>query len=259
MPNDLYISHSQMELLKMCPHKYYRRYILKEPDVFGAPLILGRAFHEALEHNFLHRIECGVDLGAKEIAKIFRDCFDREANLPEFTDLEDLQSNQVNWAGEDPAELRTLGQRTLLRYHRQHVPFLDPSSVELRLEREVAPGVMMVGLIDLITTQGVVIDYKTVAYPWREDRTETALQPTCYALLLDEPVTFDYHFITRATAKKSVGISIRRTIRTQSDIDWLVNTHIPDVVEIIKNGPFLRNVGPQCITCAQRLGCGYRT
>ena len=36
--NDLRISYSQLDLVRMCPQKYYRRYILDEPDVFGAPL-----------------------------------------------------------------------------------------------------------------------------------------------------------------------------------------------------------------------------
>ncbi len=262
----LVLSHTQLDLFGRCPQRWYRRYVLKEPDVIGAPLIMGRAFHTAIEANFRYRFEHEVDLEAKEVAKIFRDSFDEEADKPVFKDLEDLSEAKVDWQGENPKELRKLGERALLRYHKKHAPFLEPALIEQWYEEEVKPGVWLVGAIDLVTTKGTVVDYKLVNYAWKEDRTEMSMQPTCYALLRGGPTAFDYHFVTKNPG--GVGISIRRTKRNQSDIDWLKDVHIPrvaqDMKELREMAPaeaeyFARRIpGQQCWTCPHRKGCGYR-
>jgi hypothetical protein len=254
---DLVLSFSQLDLLAKCPQRYFRRYILREPDVVGAPLIMGRAFHEAMQANFEHKMEAGIDLDANRVAKIYRDAFDRESDLPGFVDLETLTENQVDWGGQDPKELREQGQRALLRYLKQHAPFLEPLSVEQRLERQVAPGVKLVGMLDLVTAADVVVDYKLVNYVWPDSRVQMSLQPTCYAALLDRPVQFDFHFITK-NPKSNVGISLRRTERTRADIDWLLDVHIPQAVRLLDQELWLRSPSDQCVYCPHRLGCGYR-
>ena len=254
------LSHSKLDTLSRCPQLYYRRYILHEPDVLGAPLILGRAFHTALEANFNHKMVHDVDLGKNEIARIYRDSFDDEANKPVFKDLETLTEDQVDWAGQDPKELRAIGQKALLRYHEKHAPFMNPAGVEQRIEKEFTIGehtITLVGILDMITTQGTVVDYKLVSYVWPQPRIETSMQPTIYATLLGKPINFDYHFIVKSP-KKGVGISIRRTQRTGADIHWFTDVHLPQVVEMLEHEIYVRNPGMQCVNCANRLGCGYR-
>lgn len=255
-PKKIHISFSQLDTLATCPQMWYRRYILKEPQVVTGALILGRAFHKAMEANFKFKLESKIDLEKNKVAKVFRECFDEEASKPKFMDLDTLTENQVDWGNDDPKDLRELGQRALLRYHQKHAPFLEPLMVEERFEKEVMPGVLLVGYIDLITVTGTVIDYKLVNYPWKADKVELAMQPTVYSLLLDSPINFDFHFITKNT--KGVGISVRRTTRTTADTDWLLNIHIPQAVEMIRKEMFIRSPGLPCTWCSYRLGCGYR-
>ncbi len=266
----LVLSHSQLDLFGQCPQKWYRRYVLKEPDVIGAPLIMGRAFHKAIEENFLYRLEHGVDLDEAAVVKSFKDRFNDEADKPTYIDLETLTEDKVDWDGEDPKELREQGARAVARYHKQHAPFLEPAEIEQWYQLEVSPGIWLVGVIDLLTTKGSVIDYKLVNYAWRAEKTEMSMQPTCYAALRGGPTRLDFHFITKNKSEKKVGISIRSTKRLQADIDWLLNTHIPQVAFVMsvardgKTPPediefyFPRSPGMQCHYCPHRRGCGYR-
>jgi len=253
----LRLSSSALDTLARCPQMYYRRYILHEPDVLGAPMILGRAFHKALEINFLNKMEHGTDLPMKEVVSIYRDVFEMEADKPEFVDLESLEESVIDWQGETPRDMRDQGEKALKRYVRDHAPFINPESVELKVERVLDNNIVLVGMMDLVTTDGLVIDYKLSAYPWKNERVNLSLQPTCYAALLEQAINFHFHFVTR-TKKPQVGISIKRTQRTHADIDWLINEHIPQAAKFIRSGNFIRNPGLPCGYCAHRLGCGYR-
>lgn len=256
---EIVFSHSKLKALSNCPHRYHRRYNLGEPDVAGPPLLIGRAFHKAMEEAMRYKLAHQVDLGDKAVVDIFRDAFDEDASKPTFVDLDSLVEDQIDWQGEDPKEVRKMGERTLLRYHRKHAPFLQPLMVEERIEKEIMPGVKLVGIIDLVTTTGTVIDYKSVNYAWPTDRVEMDLQPTCYGDLLDQPVTFDFHFITRATPKaKSPGISLKRTTRTRADYEWLEQEHIPQMAQFVREANWFRIPSQMCSGCPHRRGCGYR-
>ena len=253
---NLVLSYSQLDTLGRCGQMYYQRYRKKAPGIVTAPLIVGRAIHKALEANFRYKLVEGVDLDHNAVAQVYREEFDKEASLPQFTTIEDLTENVVDWGKDDKDTLRDNGQKSLLRYHKKHAPFVFPDLIEERIKKTIMPGVDLVGYLDLVTVDGVVIDFKTVARPWPQGWLDMNLQATVYAWLLGRPIVFDAHFISRT--KDRVTISIRRTTRTSSDISWLEKVHVPQAVEFIRQENWVRSPGIQCDRCEYRRPCGYR-
>lgn len=59
------MSYSRINTYEMCPAKYYYSYILKEPQIFSAPAVLGNIVHDVLEDH------AGEELVLSEMAVTF--------------------------------------------------------------------------------------------------------------------------------------------------------------------------------------------
>lgn len=241
------ISFSLIDNYLTCPQRYFLREILRLPEPKPSRMIMGSAVHRVLERNYTHKLTAKVDLSEQEASREFREYFDH------LTESED-----IDWAGEDPGRLREAGLKIVKRYLSGLGAFLVPAEdgVERWLERQLGEH-LVVGKLDLVLRQGTVVDFKTVSYPWNDDMIHMSLQPTVYSFLLDRDISFEYHFITKN--KERAGFSIRSTSRDRSDREWLSEKLIPDVAHAIQCEVWTPRPGRQCVSCYQRQSCGYRT
>lgn len=209
-----------------------------------------------MEINFNHKLRYGVDLSVRAVQDAFKMAFDdavREDEIP----LSDTK------------ELFDISWKLVEQYHREQAPTITPAYVERKLEMPL-PGKhvkKLIGFVDLITTDGTVIDYKSAAWKWPEAQVNTSLQPTVYGLLLGvESLSFEYHIIVKTDAirkdKFGDGIYYMRTHRSLKDFEWLTRLILkmikiieePDMYSLIVPSP-----GNHCMSCHVRKTCGYRT
>ena len=70
-----HISHSQVGLFDKCQLSWFVKYIkgiTKPPTV---PMLLGQCYHEALAHNFNHKLITGVDLPVEDVIRAYNIAF----------------------------------------------------------------------------------------------------------------------------------------------------------------------------------------
>lgn len=258
-----HLSYSAIDTFLTCPLKFKFRYVDKKPEITSPAAALGKAFHKAMESNFRFRLVQHVDQPLPQVIAAFETEFKDAVDHPMYKKDEAPNEVTIDWRGESKARVRDSGIALVKRYYRDQVPFMEPAEVEAKYELPLQGKHIkyLVGYIDLILKSGIVIDYKTVMQPWKEDRVHVHMQPTFYSLLLGRPTSFDFHFIVKNSTREA-GISVRRTERSQKDIDWL-SSQLQNYVNIIENcletGSFPASPGVHCSYCDYRRPCGYRT
>ncbi len=224
-----HISYSQVSLYTSCPKKYQFRYVDKIekpiPDFFRR----GRAVHSAQEHNYRQKIESEIDLPIDEV-------LDFAAQESE----EDVRDEVID---------------LVAMYHIEVAPTIQPVFVEERLEIPIGDKTL-VGIIDLVDTDGHIHDTKTTKRRPAENIMEFNLQSWIYSLLCREVlgeegdvVSFDY-----LVQKKVPEVVIRRA--SVGDLQRAKALSILEVVgEEIDRGVFYPNYGFLCSSCEYKKEC----
>lgn len=167
------ISPTQLRTYDTCPLQYRMRYVDRVPTTDSPASLVGQAVHAALERNFLEKRRSGYDLDADEAAEIYGDVWD--ARLPPGTASGPL--------ADEFEEAYASGQSVLNLYLTDVAPRVIPHLVEHRFRFDI-PGVQvqLVGTVDLIDRNGVVIDHKTSWRAYPESYPDRDLQLQCYAI-----------------------------------------------------------------------------
>ncbi len=149
------------------------RYVDRVPTTDSPASLVGQAVHAALERDFLEKRRNGYDLDVDEAAEIYDDVW--YSRLPPGTASGPL-SNQFE-------EAYASGQSVLDLYLTEVAPGVTPHLVEHRFRFDI-PGVQvqLVGTVDLIDRNGVVIDHKTSWRAYPESYPDRDLQLQCYAI-----------------------------------------------------------------------------
>lgn len=96
-----------------------------------------------------------------------------------------IRDRQMIFTRFDWAQLKELGIRLLARFEKKHVKHLKPFSMEKRLYGEYK-GIQLEGTPDFFGTYQdipVLIDWKTAAYRYPDEKLHTSLQLNLYAFL----------------------------------------------------------------------------
>ena len=167
------ISPTQLRTYDTCPLQYRMRYVDRIPTADSPASLVGQAVHAALERNFLEKRRGGFDLDLDEAAEIFDDVW--ESRLPP-----GAASGQ---SADEFDEAYGSGQAVLELYLTEVAPRVIPHLVEHRFRFDI-PGVQvqLVGTVDLIDRNGVVIDHKTSWRAYPESYPDRDLQLQCYAI-----------------------------------------------------------------------------
>lgn len=167
------ISPTQLRTYDTCPLQYRMRYVERVPTRDSPASLVGQAVHAALERNFVAKRRSGRDLELKEAAEVFDDVWN--ARLP--------TGAGSGPASEDFDRAYASGQSVLELYLVEVAPQVIPHLIEHRFRFDL-PGVQvqLVGTVDLIDRNGVVIDHKTSVQPYPEKYPDRDLQLQCYAI-----------------------------------------------------------------------------
>jgi CRISPR/Cas system-associated exonuclease Cas4 (RecB family) len=175
-----HFSFSQMNMWMRCGWQYYLRYILGKIDPPSIPLNSGKAIHQSLEYNGLHKLKTKEDMALADLLDIQSDAHDKYMSSLEGANKKDV--------GED----KDLSASILTVHRRVHAPAITPIAVEhsFRVELpddEHGPYLPVIGFIDAISevpdkrpgpTGGRIValeDYKKVSM--RKGQRDVDLSP----------------------------------------------------------------------------------
>ena len=158
-----YISASQIDMFLSCPLAYKYIYVDNAKRMpANAYMEYGSAIHEALAFNFKQKIKSRKDLPIKDVRHVFTNYFVKKVQeLPTYTE---------EWL------LRTLtlqGEEMISQYMEQLAPKYQPILVEEKFEISLKTyPITIMGYIDLITEDGIIIDHKTAWTTTRQKWTQ---------------------------------------------------------------------------------------
>jgi hypothetical protein len=144
------LSPSQCKTFLQCTARWYFKYVEHLPDVCTGTLALGRAVHAAVATYFRYRLQHGRVPPIAEILETYGDVIRHELNSAELRE------------DEDPAEIASTGARCVEVYLAEATPTITPALVEHPIAGEIG-GVRVRGYIDLMDTDGRIIDLKTAS------------------------------------------------------------------------------------------------
>ncbi len=174
MPPPLrFLSPTRLRAYDTCPLQYRYRYLDRLPTRFTPRSLLGNAIHRTLEANFTEKKRTRRDLSLEAATEVFEAAWE-----------EDLPTEVLE--GDDAAaweQAHDDGLMLLDFYLQTIAPGVTPHLVEHRFRFEV-PGLDLpvVGTVDLIDQNGVVIDHKTSYRPYAVNYLADDLQLICYAM-----------------------------------------------------------------------------
>lgn len=196
-------------MLLRCEAQYRYRYVLHLKTPPSASLIRGGAVDEALNLNFTEKLRTGTDEPEPRLV---------EKYVAEFAG----RQGEVDWAQEEerPSVVRDAGINPLKLYRRQQCPTLTPAAVQPDLGMvSQRLGIRVVQYGDLVTADGLVIDYKTSK---KSPPTDAKGQP--------RPSSFDDEFqvISQRLGYEATYRRRPRAIR----LDYFVMTKEPKIVPV---------------------------
>jgi hypothetical protein len=145
------MSASQVRTWMDCPARGMFRYVYGLPEVRNLNLAIGDAVHEGVLSSMAFKVDAGEDLPTGEVLEIV------EGRCKQILD-EPLHLDD----DESPQELLDQAKRLTELYMRDAAPKVDPLLVEVELSGTIG-GVRVRGRLDLMDTDGVLIDLKTGA------------------------------------------------------------------------------------------------
>ena len=184
----LHLSVSQVNTFLLCPEKYKHSYVVGTPPSHRpAALSFGSAIHHALATFYGFLKTYGKKPSQGRIQTAFSDRWDVE--------LRDSLPIQYK-AGEDAGKVKDLGIAMLKRSHEDGfvpdkvIAVEQPFSVEIHdPETGVILEEALVGAIDLVAEhegRTVIVEHKTAARKFAQDRLTFDLQPTAYQIAARE-------------------------------------------------------------------------
>ena len=210
------VHQSSLNTIEMCGERYRRKEILKDPDYAGTAALRGSGVHGAAQFN--HRAKKangGEDLPKKELQDVAVAAFEEKMAVEGYrlTPEEETLGKGVAIARAKDDAVQATGT-----YSDRLAPLLQPDLIEQKITVRVveptpeAPGVELVGTLDLSTTDRRIRDLKTTTRTKSKFDADHALQFTMYGLLYEA-----------ATGKAPTGF----------DLDQIV---------LLKKGPEYRTV-----------------
>ncbi len=142
------LSPSQVSTWLDCPAKWFFRYFRELPDITNANRALGKAVHAAIAANFRHKLEAKQDLEREALLEVYATAWTEEAKQATFA------------PDDDKTEIGNCGMLLVQKFFMEAAASIQPMLVEHPIAGAIA-GVKVRGILDLIDTDGVIVDFKT--------------------------------------------------------------------------------------------------
>lgn len=184
-------SHSLIDTYLDCPRKAMYRYVEAIPSPKSTALVKGSATDEAWNTALARKI-AGEVMPADELVELTEAAFRRVVH-------DEGGVSSIDW-GEDVSDRKAAARAalnsamTLSRvWADQLYPHIEPTAVQVELTRELPSGRQFIGFLDyegVIEDQEGIGDNKTGGKRMARGDAGKALQPSAYAWLKDEPISF---------------------------------------------------------------------
>ncbi len=245
-----YLSVSRLKSFLGCRLRFYFEKVLTLPKPASPALHFGKAVHTGLQHYNKARWR-GGDASETAVLSAYQQAFDDPAR------------GEVSFdTPEDQADWKSRGEPLLRAFltMKQLAPEKKPMAVELSLRAELPSlALPLVGVIDLVESDLVPVDYKTVASTpdpeseaWLHE-----LQLTAYTLLVEEATGEtvpggELVFLVRTKSPKVISHRLPPPSQVQRD-------RFARLSEVYANGvaneAYYPSPGQQCSWCAYRQEC----
>lgn len=231
-----YISPSQIELYLQCGEKYRRRYIEKEKSKPAMALHVGSAVHKAAQIANLHKRNYHEDMDCMAVMGHAQNALVEKIDSEGFSEEETVESRDMA-IEEASGEVARLSQ--LLAEH--VLPKYQPLFIEEKVRIPLPDSSRdLLGVVDLIDTEGNVVDYKTAGRKKDQSEAEHSFQLTTYAaahvqLTGKAPSSVRLEVLID---KKVPEVQTLESVRTRDDLVSFERT-IRSVVGGIEQGTFL--------------------
>ena len=253
----LHVSVSQVNTYLLCPEKYKHSYVVgTSPSHRPAALSFGSAVHHALAtfYGFLKAHNKRPSTGRIQAA--FSDRWDVE--------LRDSLPIQYK-SGEDAGKVKDMGVAMLKEFCEDG--FVPDSVVAVEQPFSVAlpdpeTGVILeealVGAIDLVAEhegRTVIVEHKTAARKYAQDRLQYDLQPTAYQFAARELGIRSPGLAFQVLLKtKSPQVEFSTVTRTKEQEKEMLSTYT-QVLRAIAQGIFWKNRAWMCADCQFKYRC----
>jgi len=216
------LSLSSVNLLRRCPEKWRRKYLLNDYEPPSGQMIVGGAAGAAEARSFQQKITSGEDLPIADVLDAYADEWHERA------------TTEVEWGDQKPDKVRDTGQAALTVYHTDIAPGVRPTSSERKFTLRF-PGLewTFTGYLDIEEQDGSVGDLKVKARKLSQADADTDPQVGAYLLARRaeaKPASeFRFHTMIR-TAKPAAEIV--RTSRSDGQLDVFLHRIFAAAAEI---------------------------
>jgi len=182
-----------------------------------------------MEYNFSYKITFGNDRNITDLLGFFADKWDKCRKVT-FT-------KKDSWV-----DCFRMGQAFIKNYMELVAPSIQPLFVEKAHTMDVGDGLLFNGIMDLVTVDHIVVDYKTSAKLWPKQRAEEETQLTAYTMLYYDlakvwPIDTHIHCFAKDTGKITV---LEGGTRQQYQVaDYIAGLH--SIAKDITAGIFPKN------------------
>lgn len=232
------LSPSQANTYMTCPAKWYCRYLIGLSEPTTGALALGKVFHATLARSFRQKIGTGRDMESRELREVFAEEWSSAIADAALRD------------DKDAVEIAATGQMLVAAYITEAAGPLQPHAVEQTVQGEIA-GVKVRGIVDLLNTDGRVVDFKTSSKRPNGVAADHVLQLTTYAMIT--PGASGLCRLDTVTKTKTVQV-IQQSYQVGAEDRRFAKALYPMVQESIRDGIYPpHRSGPMC----SRRYCGY--
>lgn len=233
MSDKPHLSASQLEMFAKCPESWRRRYLEKEIIPPKLAMLKGTAVHAGAEKNMRQKIETHQDLPANEIIDAAVESFESNIKHDGFQLGPDEKKKDVDGYRNLVVEMAT-------QHAAQQAPEYQPVAVEKKFRIEL-PDLNhdVVGVIDLVDTNGDVIDFKTAGRAMQQSDADSSTQLSLYAAAqgdVDE-VNVKLDILIEPTARQPVRRQLVQAKRDRSDLP-VIGRRISVISKTIDAGLF---------------------
>ncbi len=242
-----HLSYSQINMYSICPLSWWFEYVLEIPSIKSIYMAIGSAIHTAISDYFQDKL-----LGIRSMStnELITHASETIKTVLSETKYEMPKKGQTL---EDIVDSRLQGLQMYMESIGQH---LSVMFTEKKLVR-VIPGTAIdfIGVIDLITSDRTVLDFKVVGTSWAQNKALSSLQPHAYAFLLGRPIEFEIHCISAKAPIKVLPVSVSQSnIDTYSEMIKALSFAMTEVAAGRQSPERSRN-SSDCYMCSCKAAC----
>lgn len=240
-----YLSVSQIRSYQRCPKQYQYKYLENIPETYGSSLLIGKAFHSAIETANRAKADTGYILPSEHIKDAYSTAWEGQKQGIEFE------------SDEDQGKVKDRGLEMTVKYYEEVGQHNNPDYIEMDFDIQVS-GVPLKGFIDLTEKDGTIRDYKTSGSSPSKYLADDSIQLTAYALAYrdltgekETKVGLDYV----VNLKKEIKIVRLESKISDKRIERFEQT-VSGVAKAIESGVFFANEeSTACSWCSFRKIC----